>query len=126
MNEQYIQREEVIDAENRLLAAQLASDIETLNLLLSDELAAVAPGGQILTKKADLDAHKAKTMTINEAASVIDDIKLHGTTAITIVTMTAKGILMGTHLEGVFRYFRVWKRIDGNLKVIGASIMQLP
>ncbi|MGJ1417307.1 hypothetical protein ACR784_18070 [Sphingobacterium multivorum] len=38
----------------------------------------------------------------------------------------AKGKVMGTPLEGKFRYFRVWKRIDNTLKVIGASFMQLP
>jgi len=40
--------------------------------------------------------------------------------------MTAKGKVMGTPLEGQFRYFRVWKRFEGTLKIVGASFMQLP
>lgn len=44
-------------------------------------------------------------------------------TALSIVTMTAKVKVMGVPLEGRFRYFRVWKRFDDSLKIIGASFM---
>ena len=77
-------------------------------------------------KEMDLNSHRAKTMIIEEASTEIDDIKITGDTALSIVTMTAKGKLMGTPLEGKFRYFRVWQRFDDQLKVIGASFMQLP
>lgn len=121
-----INREDVVEAEHKLFSAQLVSDVDLLDQLLHDDLIAVAPTGQIVTKEMDLDSHKAKTMIIEDAATAIDDIKITGDTALSIVTMTAKGKVMGTPLEGKFRYFRVWKRFDGTLKVIGASFMQLP
>ena len=65
-------------------------------------------------------------MIIEDASTEIDDIRIIGDTAISIVTMTTKGKVMGTPLEGKFRYFRVWKHIDAALKVIVASFMQLP
>ena len=126
MDNTTITRADVIEAENKLFSAQIVSHIDILEELLHDELIAVAPTGQIVTKEMDLNAHKAKTMIIEDASTTIDDIKIIGDTALTIVTMTAKGKIAGTPLEGQFRYFRVWKRFDGTLKVIGASFMQLP
>ncbi|WP_286767066.1 MULTISPECIES: nuclear transport factor 2 family protein [Sphingobacterium] len=121
-----ITKEDIIEAENQLFAAQLASDVDALDLLLYDSLVAIAPDGQMLTKEMDLNAHRSKAMVIEQAATEINAIKLVGDTALSVVTMTAKGQVMGASLEGKFRYFRTWKRIDNSLKVIGASFMQLP
>lgn len=118
-------KQDVIEAENKLFSAQLVSNVDALDQLLHNDLIAVAPTGQVLTKQMDLDSHKAKTMIIEDASTIIDEIKIAGDTALSIVTMTAKGKMMGTPLEGKFRYFRVWKRFDDELKVIGASFMQL-
>lgn len=126
MNKIKISREDVVEAENTLFSAQLISNVDILDRLLHDDLIAVAPTGQVVTKEMDLNSHKAKTMIIENASTEIDDIKITGDTALSIVTMTAKGKMMGTPLEGKFRYFRVWKRFDDTLKVIGASFMQIP
>lgn len=121
-----ITKEDVAHAENQLFLAQLASNVDALDQLLFDNLIAVAPTGQMLTKEMDLNAHRTKTMIIEEASTEIDDIRITGDTALSVVTMTAKGKVMGAPLEGKFRYFRVWKYVDDKLKVIGASFMQLP
>lgn len=121
-----ITKEDIVEAENQLFEAQLASDVDALDLLLYDNLVAIAPDGQMLTKEMDLTAHRSKAMIIEQATTEINAIKLVGDTALSVVTMTAKGQVMGAPLEGKFRYFRTWKRIDNSLKVIGASFMQLP
>ena len=121
-----ITKEDIVEAENQLFAAQLASDVDALDLLLYDSLVAIAPDGQMLTKEVNLNAHRSKEMIIEQATTEINAIKLVGDTALSVVTMTAKGQVMGAPLEGKFRYFRTWKRIDNSLKVIGASFMQLP
>ncbi|MGF7023525.1 nuclear transport factor 2 family protein [Sphingobacterium siyangense] len=121
-----ITKKEIAEAENQLFLAQLASNVDGLDLLLYDDLVAVAPDGQMLTKEMDLNAHRSKAMIIENASTEIDEIRIIGDTALSVTTMTAKGKVMGAPLEGKFRYFRVWKRIDNTLKVIGASFMQLP
>jgi hypothetical protein len=127
MNKTTITREDIIEVENQLFSAQLVSDVNVLDQLLHDDLIAVAPTGQIVTKEMDLNAHRTKAMIIEKASTVINEVKITGDdTAISIVTMTAKGMMMGTPLEGEFRYFRVWKRFDDTLKIVGASFMQLP
>lgn len=117
---------EIAEVENQLFLAQLASNVDGLDLLLYDDLVAVAPDGKMLTKEMDLNAHRSKAMVIENASTEINEIRIIGDTALSVTTMTAKGKVMGTPLEGKFRYFRVWKRIDNTLKVIGASFMQLP
>ncbi|QQT29510.1 nuclear transport factor 2 family protein [Sphingobacterium siyangense] len=121
-----ITKKEIAEAENQLFLAQLASNVDGLDLLLYDDLVAVAPDGQMLTKEMDLNAHRSKAMIIENASTEINEIRIIGDTALSVTTMTAKGKVMGAPLEGKFRYFRVWKRIDNTLKVIGASFMQLP
>jgi ketosteroid isomerase-like protein len=118
--------EQVTEAENKLFAAQLASDVEVLDRLLHDDLLAMTPNGQIVTKEMDLSSHRAKTMVIENASTEINEVRITGDMAIAVVTMTARGKMMGTPLEGQFRYMRVWKRFDDTLKIVGASILQLP
>ena len=121
-----ITKKEIAAAENQLFLAQLASNVDGLDLLLYDDLVAVAPDGQMLTKEMDLNAHRSKAMIIENASTEINEIRIIGDTALSVTTMTAKGKVMGTPLEEKFRYFRGWKRIDNTQKVIGASFMQLP
>lgn len=120
-----IKKEDIIEAENKLFSAQLESNVDVLDQLLHDDLKAVTPTGQIVTKEMDLSSHRVKTMIIEKASTEINDIILFKDTALSIVTMTAKGAMMGTPIEGQFRYLRVWKRFDNTLKIIGATIMQL-
>ncbi len=121
-----ISRATIVEAENKLFSAQLISDVAVLDQLLHDDLVAVAPTGQIVTKQMDLDSHRAKTMVIEEASTEINEIRIMGDTALAIVTMKAKGKMMGTPLEGTFRYFRVWKQFEEGVKIVGAGIMQMP
>jgi hypothetical protein len=111
MEKSNITEKDIIDAENKLFQAQISSDVDILDELLHDDLLAVAHNGEIVTKEMDLSAHRAKTMTIEGASTEINEIRISGDTAISIVTMTAKGTMMGTPLEGQFRYFRVWQRL---------------
>ena len=114
-----------MEVESKLFSAQLVSDVKILDQLLHDDLVAVVPTGQIITKEMDLNAHRAKTMIIEDASTEIEEIKIIGDTAISIVSMRAKGKMMDTPMEGHFRYLRVWKRFDDTLKIVGASFMQL-
>lgn len=99
MNHTEITREHVVEAENKLFSAQRVSNVDLLDQLLHDDLIAVSPTGQIVTKEIDLNSHKAKTMIIEEASTEIDDIKISGDNALSIVTMTAKGKMMETPIE---------------------------
>ncbi len=120
-----ITKEDIVEMENKLFLAQQTNNVNILSQLLQDDLIAVSPTGEIMNKEMDLNAHRTKTIIIETASTEIDAIKILGNTALSIVTMTAKGKVMGTPIQGKFRYFRVWKRFGKKLKVIGASFIQL-
>lgn len=125
MEKMQIQKEEIIEVENRLFSAQLISDVETLDQLLDDKLVAVTPTAELVTKEMDLNAHRNRTMIIEDATSNIEQIEIFDDTAYTVVFMEAKGLMLGQAVEGRFRYLRVWKKQHGKLKVICASITKL-
>ncbi|HMV43614.1 MAG TPA: nuclear transport factor 2 family protein [Leptospiraceae bacterium] len=126
MKKLLITKEDIIKIENELFSAQLSSNVEVLDKLLFDSLIAVTPNGQIVTKEMDLSSHRDKTMMIEDASTHIDEIQIIEDIAITVVTMKAKGKMMGSPMEGHFKYLRTWKLLDGQLKIIAASIMILP
>lgn len=117
--------QEVKRCEQLLFEAMRSSDVEVLDRLLHDDLLFMIPNGQAVTKKADLDSHKAGTMTIDEARLVLGETALIDDCAVSTVTMTASGKMLGQPLSGTFRYVRVWKKFDGQLKVIGGSCIQI-
>ena len=55
-----ITKEDVTEVENKLFLAQLKSNVDVLDQLLHDNLIALTPTGQTLTKEMDLDAHRSK------------------------------------------------------------------
>ncbi len=62
-----------------------------------------------------IDALEASDQIIN----LIDD------TAVVSVIVSLKGAFDDTPINGAFRYIRVWKQFDENLKVIAGSCIQL-
>lgn len=91
MKELLITKEDIVKVENELFSAQLSSNVEVLDKLLFDSLIAITPNGQIVTKEMDLNSHRERTMIIEDASTNIDEIQIIGDTAISVVTMKAKG-----------------------------------
>jgi len=125
MDHAEITRQEVVEAEKRLLAAQRAGNVAVLEQLLHDDLVGLSPTGELITKEMDLAPYKAGSLVLEEAVTEIERIRITGTVAVAVVSMKAKGKLQDAPIEGQFRYLRVWKRVAGTLKIVGASFLQL-
>src|SRR4051812_14389023 len=95
MHQITIDKEQVIQAENLLIAAIKASNIEALEWLLHDELLFITPGGQAITKKMDLDSHRSGTMVVDEIDPEIETINIIGDTAVITIAIAAKGSMLG-------------------------------
>lgn len=119
-----ISNELLSQAENRLFEAMKASDVETLDALLHDDLLFMIPNGETVTKKADLDAHRAGAMVIEHAQLQVLESSIIGDLAVSTVYLKAKGKMLGQPLDGEFRYIRVWKSFGGDLKVVAGSCIQ--
>lgn len=73
----------------------------------------------------NIDAHRRKEMFVEMPELIIKDIQVINETAVAVVLYKTKVTMLGTPIDGLFRYIRIWKLFDDGLKVIGGSCMQV-
>jgi ketosteroid isomerase-like protein len=117
--------ETVVNAEIELLTAIKNSDVSALEKILHDDLLFNLPDGQTITKEFDLKVYRSGKMNIHALEAFDQIIKVIGDSAVVCVTVLLKGKYDDNPLDGTFRYVRVWKRFEENLKVIAGSCVQL-
>jgi hypothetical protein len=109
----------VIEYEEMLRSAMLSNNIELLEELLSDELIFVNHLGQWLSKEQDINAHRSKSLDIAGIEVLEQEIKLFQELAVTVTKIALNGSLAtGESIGGEYSYTRVWKDVEGKLKVV--------
>ena len=96
------------DAERQLQAAQLASDVTTLDALIDDELLFTGPDGSLLTKADDLNAHRSGSQVLRELEELDLRVRVVGSTGVTWVLAALAGSVDGAPFAGRVRYTRTW------------------
>ena len=110
------------DAETELLDAMRESDLAVLDRLISDQLTFIGPDGAVLTKQADLEAHRTgatsfeKIDVLSREATEGDDGGRTKTVAIAVLrvgegTVTVRLI-----------WHREWRVIDGCWQVASGAV----
>lgn len=117
--------ETVVNAEIELLAAIKNSDVSALDKSLHDDLLFNLPTGQTITKEFDLNTYRSGKMKIDSLEASDQIINIISDTAVVAVTISLKGAFDNNPINGAFRYIRVWKQFDENLKVIAGSCIAL-
>ncbi len=114
---------QIIDAEERLRLAMLASDVSVLNELLAPELIFTNHLGQLMTKQDDLNAHESGMIQIDALHASERHIQFYGEVAIVLVRMQISGSYAGQPASGDFRFTRVWAVSSrGNWHIVAAHI----
>jgi ketosteroid isomerase-like protein len=114
---------QIINAEERLRLAMLASDVSVLDELLAPEIIITSHLGELLQKQDDLAAHESGLFKINELEPSEQQIQLHGEVAIVSVRMQISGSYNGSPANGDFRFTRVWSvSSSGTWHIIAAHI----
>lgn len=109
----------VIEYEEMLRSAMLSNNVELLEELLSDELIFVNHLGQWLSKEQDINAHRSKSLDIAGIEVLEQEIKLFQELAVTVTKVALNGSLAtGESIGGEYSYTRVWKDVEGKLKVV--------
>lgn len=117
--------ETVVNAEIELLAAIKKADVSVLENILHDDLLFNLPDGNTITKEFDLDSYRSGKMKIDSLEASDQIINIIGDSAVVAVTVSLKGTFDNNPVKGVFRYIRVWKQFEDNLKVIAGSCVAL-
>ncbi|TBR57454.1 DUF4440 domain-containing protein [Westiellopsis prolifica IICB1] len=114
---------QIINVEERLRQAMLASDVSVLNELLAPEIIITSHLGELLGKQDDLAAHESGLFKIHELIPSQQHIQIHGEVAIVSVRMQVSGSYNGSPANGDFRYTRVWAvSVSGSWHIIAAHI----
>ncbi len=109
----------VIEYEEMVRSAMLSNNVELLEELLSDELIFVNHLGQWLSKEQDINAHRSKSLDIAGIEVLEQEVKLFQELAVTITKIALNGALAtGESIGGEYSYTRVWKDVEGKLKVV--------
>ena len=105
---------EIQECEERLKEAMLQSNVSELHELLADDLIFTNHMGHIITKQDDIEAHKYKTLKINELTLTDQNIKVIKNIAIVTVKASIRGSFNGNNSDNVFRFTRVWIKTANN------------
>jgi hypothetical protein len=120
-----ISKEDIEKMELLLADGIKRNDIVFLEKVMHDNLLGIAPNGETITKEMDLASHRAGEMVVHELDATIEEIKIIGDSAVSIVTYDTSGLILGNPVEGRFKYVRVWKEFADGLKVISAGCFQI-
>lgn len=115
----------IVNAEIELLTAIKKADILFLEKNLHEDLLFNLPDGNTITKEFDLESYRSGRMKIETLEASDQIINIIENTAVVAVTVALKGKFDGNTIEGAYRYLRVWKQCDDNLKVIAGSCVPL-
>jgi ketosteroid isomerase-like protein len=114
---------EIINAEERLRLAMLASDVSVLDELLAPEIIITSHLGELWTKQEDLAAHRSGVFQIDRLEPSERQMKIYGEVAIVSVRMELVGSYNGMPTKGDFRYTRVWAVAErGTWQIVAAHI----
>ncbi len=125
MSSPLLTEQKILEIENQLREAMKKSDVEILEQLLHDDLLFVLPSGEVITKKTDLETHQSGNLVLEEITSSIDSIKQIDENVVVTLSSKLKGKMLEQNFEGNFRYLRVWKMFDDQLKVIAGSCVAI-
>jgi len=109
----------VIEAEEKLSQAMLSSDIEALEILLDDDLIFTNHLGMVMTKQDDIDAHQQGIIRIFNIEASERQIKLFDTSAVVSVKLKIRGSFKGITSDTDLRFTRIWQtRPNKSVKMI--------
>jgi hypothetical protein len=91
-------------AEQRLQAAQLASDVGALTELLDDAVLFTGPDGNLYSKQDDLGAHRSGQQVLTRVEESELRVLVTGSTGVTWFLGTLEGGVGGEPFAGQMRY----------------------
>jgi hypothetical protein len=113
--------------ESELRAAQLNSDVTTLDRLIDDALLFTGPDGALATKADDLAMHRDRIVQFTsheprnlQWISVTDEV------VVVALQVRLTGRFHEAEFAGDFRYTRVWARRNDAWRVVAGHVSAIP
>ncbi len=101
--------DQIVALEERLRIAMLAADCDALDQLIAADLIFTDHMGRVLSKAADLDAHRSGLLKLDHLQP--SELKISATSQLAVVSVRMK--MKGSYDEAPFaadlRYTRIWR-----------------
>jgi ketosteroid isomerase-like protein len=111
------------EAERELQSAMRAGDVGAPDRLIDDRVVATGPDGRQFTKVQDLEAHRSRTLAIQDLTEEELSIVVAGDTGVTVVLLALTGTHQGEEFAARLRYTRTWVRYgDDRWRVLAAHV----
>jgi ketosteroid isomerase-like protein len=107
----HVEREQIEALEKQWQQAMLDDDIPTLDKLLSEDYLGIEPNGEVVTKAQQLDHMRTRQFAFSKIETSDVKIKLVGQVAIVTSLALVNGVMDGDHLQGSYRYTRIYQRL---------------
>jgi Domain of unknown function (DUF4440) len=103
---------DLMTAERRLQAAQLAADADALDELIDERLVFTGPDGRLYSKQDDLEIQRSGQQRLTRVDA--EDVRalVDGDTGVTWFLGTVAGVFLGDEFSQRVRYTRTWIRSD--------------
>jgi Domain of unknown function (DUF4440) len=112
-------RKTIIELEERLRLAMLASDVPELDALISPDLLFTNHLGILIAKQADLASHQSGDLKLNSLKPSEQQIRTMDKSAVVSVAMHLQGSYLEQAIDLNIRYTRVWAiGSNGQLQII--------
>lgn len=115
----------ILQCEAELRRAMLTGDVPALERLIDEALVFTTQTGALVTKQADLDAHRAGVLRLSTLAPSEERVQRYGDTAVVTVRMEVAGTYAGAPFAGTFRYTRVWLKRPEGWRVVAGHVSQV-
>jgi len=120
-----INRQAISELEESLRQAMLASDLDSLDALIADDLLFTTQTGAVVGKVADLDAHRSGVLRLTALDPSDRHILTLEKSAVVSVQMDVAGAYEGEPFSGTFRYTRVWGHVNGRWQVVAGHMSEV-
>jgi Domain of unknown function (DUF4440) len=101
-------RKTIIELEERLRLAMLASDVAELDALISPDLLFTNHLGTLITKEADLASHRSGDLKLNSLKLSEQHLRIMDSSAVVSVAMHLQGSYLEQPIDLNIRYTRIW------------------
>jgi ketosteroid isomerase-like protein len=121
-------KQQISELEDQWKTATLTGDASLMDKLLSDDYVGISWTGQVNTKQMQLDRTRNRSVVISRLDFSDVKIKLLGRSAAIVTSLAdVEGTNEGSHIDGEFRYTRVYQRLpNSQWKITNFEATRIP
>jgi ketosteroid isomerase-like protein len=108
--------------EEKLRQAMLASDVQSLDELIADDLAFTVPSGDVVDKLVDLEAHRSGTTKFTQIEIRDRHIYDYGACVVVMVKAELSGTYNEQAFSGTYCYTRVWMQRQEDWQIVAGHV----